>query len=290
MTKPPEARDLEALRQIMADLRTPKTGCPWDLAQTFSTIAPYTIEEAYEVADAIERNDLEDLKGELGDLLLQVVYHSQIAAEQNAFALDDVVGAICDKMIRRHPHVYGAEDHGDAPKMAKGFWERQKAEERQQRRVARGHDEQRDTENAELDAAPERLSEPSVLADVPRALPALSRATKLQGRAARVGFDWPDSKPVLAKISEEIAELAEAIEGKESPHRLQDELGDIFFALANLGRHLGVDSEAALSSTNAKFTSRFTYIEQRLADNGSSPEASTLEEMDALWNEAKLTE
>ena len=287
MTKPPESRDLEALRQIMEDLRDPKSGCPWDVEQTFSTIAPYTIEEAYEVADAIERGDLEDLKGELGDLLLQVVYHSQIADEQDAFALEDVVAGICEKMIRRHPHVYGADDHGGQPNMAKGFWERQKAKERQERldaRQASGEPE------AVIGGQLVATKVPSVLADVPRALPALSRATKLQGRAARVGFDWPDTKPVLAKISEEIAELGEAIDKAEPPHRLEDELGDIFFALANLGRHLGIDAEAALASTNAKFSSRFAYIERRLAETGSSPEASDLQEMDALWDEAKATE
>ena len=266
---PPARRDLAALARIMADLRTPETGCPWDLKQSFATIAPYTIEEAYEVADAIERHDMDDLRGELGDLLLQVVYHSQMASEDGAFDLDDVVGGICEKMIRRHPHVYGDAVNGDRPKLAKGFWERQKAKERAERGGDAGQ---------------------GILADVPRILPALSRAAKLQSRAARVGFDWPDTGPVFAKITEEIAELEAAIAADEPHSRLGEELGDILFVLANLGRHLGIDPEAALTSANAKFTRRFAHIEARLAEDGRKPEDSSLAEMDRLWNQAKAHE
>jgi len=268
MPLPPQTRDLAALRRIMADLRSPVTGCPWDIEQSFATIAPFTIEEAYEVADAIERDDMDDLRGELGDLLLQVVYHSQIATEAGAFDLEDVVAGICDKMIRRHPHVYG-----DRFEPEKGFWERQKAEERDLRQARRG-----------------KGDDDGVLADVPRALPALSRATKLQGRAARVGFDWPDTAPVFAKIAEEIDELKAAMEADEPRARLSEELGDILFVLANLGRHLGVDAEAALSSANAKFIRRFAYIEKRLAQDKRTPQTSNLEEMDRLWDEAKAAE
>ncbi len=273
MPLPPPSRDLIALRRIMADLRAPETGCPWDIEQSFATIAPFTIEEAYEVADAIERNDMDDLRCELGDLLLQVVYHSQMASEAGAFDLEDVIGEICDKMIRRHPHVYG---DGKTPE--KGFWERQKAEERALRQSQRGQSQHGEAAKSD------------VLADVPRALPALSRAAKLQGRAARVGFDWPDTAPVFAKITEEIAELRAAMTADEPPARLREELGDILFVLANLGRHLGLDPEAALSSANAKFIRRFAYIEKRLAQDGRAPEASDLEEMDRLWDEAKAAE
>lgn len=273
MPKPPQSRDLSALRQIMVDLRTPETGCPWDLEQDFATIAPYTIEEAYEVADAIERSDMEDLKSELGDLLIQVVFHAQMAAERGAFDLDDVVEGICNKMIRRHPHVYGKDDFGDKPALVKGFWERQKAKERRERQSVRGD---------EADAG--------VLADIPRALPALVRATKLQSRAARAGFDWPDTGPVFDKIEEEVAELRAAHEGRETTERLAEELGDIMFVLANLGRHLGVDTEAAVAQANTKFTRRFKYIEGRLAQDSRTPYDSDLTEMDSLWDEAKLAE
>jgi len=279
MPIPPPTRDLAALRRIMADLRAPDTGCPWDIEQSFATIAPFTIEEAYEVADAIERNDMDDLKGELGDLLLQVVYHSQMASEAGAFDLKDVVGEICEKMIRRHPHVYG-----DRKTPEKGFWERQKAEERAQRQTQRGQSQRGQSQRGK------KADKSDVLADVPRALPALSRAAKLQGRAARVGFDWPDTEPVFAKITEEIAELRAAMTADEPPARLSEELGDILFVLANLGRHLGLDPEAALSSANAKFIRRFAYIEKRLAQDKRTPEASDLEEMDRLWDEAKAAE
>lgn len=269
--KPPAGRDVEALRQLMDDLRDPETGCPWDIEQTFASIAPYTIEEAYEVADAIERGDMDDLRGELGDLLLQVVYHAQMAAEANAFTLDDVVAGIVEKMIRRHPHVYGEDAHGGAAKVAKGFWERQKAVERDAKALDAGR-------------------APGVLDDVPRALPALSRAVKLQGRAARVGFDWPDTGPVIAKAREELAELDDAIATGGDKSRIADELGDLFFVLANLGRHFGIDPEAALAGTNAKFTRRFGHVESRLEEAGRSPEDATLAEMDSLWDEAKALE
>lgn len=271
---PPKSRDLAALRRIMADLRTPGTGCPWDLEQDFATIAPYTIEEAYEVADAIERGDMDDLAGELGDLLLQVVYHSRMAEEAGAFDLDDVVAAICDKMIRRHPHVYGTATHGGKPRLAKGFWERQKAEERTARARGRGAD----------------AAAASALDDVPRALPALARAAKLQKRAARIGFDWPDTGPVLAKLREEVAELEDEIAAGAGRDRLADELGDILFVLANLARHHDIDPEAALAGTNAKFVRRFHHIERRLGEAGRAPAEASLAEMDRYWDEAKALE
>jgi len=277
--KPPKTRDLMALRQIMADLRDPHVGCPWDVEQDFGSISPYTIEEAYEVADAIERGSMDDLKSELGDLLLQVVYHSQMAHECEAFNLDDVIVGICDKMIRRHPHVYGTADDGGRPTIAKGFWEDQKAEERRQAEM-QSHGEGGNRTGATQ----------GVLADIPRNLPALNRAVKLQGRAARVGFDWPDTGPVFAKLAEEVGELQAAIDAGEPQVRLTEELGDILFVLANLGRHLGLDAEAALATTNAKFTRRFAYIEAQLAKAHKTPSESNLEEMDKLWDDAKRHE
>ena len=252
---------IDSLRLIMAALRAPETGCPWDLAQTFETIAPYTIEEAYEVADAIARNDLGELKDELGDLLLQVVYHSQMAHEVGAFALGEVVEAICSKMIRRHPHVFGSVREATAGR-AKSRWEDAKAEERGETRG----------EGSELDG-------------IPAALPSLTRAIKLQARAARVGFDWPSTDEVVEKIAEESAELRSAPEAARA-----EELGDLLFALANLARHHGIDAEAALRQANAKFERRFAYIETSLRSRGRTPSQSSLAEMDALWNEAKKTE
>ncbi|WP_367714762.1 nucleoside triphosphate pyrophosphohydrolase [Nitratireductor sp. GISD-1A_MAKvit] len=267
------SRDITRLLEIMKALRTPHTGCPWDVEQTFSSIAPYTIEEAYEVADAIERNDLDDLRDELGDLLLQVVFHARMAEEEDRFDFGDVVEAITTKMIRRHPHVFGdAQARGKG--MAKGMWETIKAQEKAERLARR-------TRNGEADSVP-----PAYLDDVPRALPALMRAHKLQARAARVGFDWGQSGPVLDKIEEEIGELREALEMRDDAHAAE-EYGDLLFAVVNLGRHLGYDPEAALSQTNDKFRRRFDFIERELRRAGRSLEEADLAEMEALWQRAK---
>jgi ATP diphosphatase len=256
-------RDIATLLAIMAALRTPVTGCPWDLEQDFATIAPYTLEEAYEVADAIERGDMGDLCEELGDLLLQVVYHSQMAAEDGAFTFEDVVEAINTKMIRRHPHVFGDEAARSAG-VAKGFWERIKAEER------KGTDKEH---MRHLDG-------------IPLALPALTRALKLQKRAAKVGFDWADISHVLDKVVEEAKELAEARETMPKD-RQAEEFGDLMFVMVNLGRHLGLDAEDALRHANTKFTRRFNYVEETLEVRGRSLEEATLEQMDAIWDEIR---
>lgn len=263
MTNPADLdpRQVATLRAIMVALRTPVTGCPWDLEQNFSTIAPYTIEEAYEVADAIERNDKADLCEELGDLLLQVVYHAQLAAEEKSFAFDDVVEAICRKMVRRHPHVFGDEKARSA-KLAKGFWDEMKAREKK---------------NGDASG---------LLDGVAVALPAMTRAVKLQAKAAKVGFDWPSIDFVYDKMNEEIAELQD----ETSPDKQAAEYGDLLFAMANLGRHLNIDPEHALRAANEKFLRRFRHIENELAKRGSAPEKSTLAEMDALWDEAKTLE
>ena len=268
------SRHIDRLIEIMAALRTPGSGCPWDLEQSFQTIAPYTIEEAYEVADAIARGDLDDLREELGDLLLQIVYHAQMAEEIGEFAFGDVVEAITTKMIRRHPHVFGDEEARSAG-MAKGMWEKikglEKAEKRSAR-LARGLDPE-DNGKGFLDS-------------VPVALPALTRALKLQEKAARVGFDWSEAAPILDKIEEEIGELREALaKGDSAP--IKDEFGDMLFAVVNLGRHLKLDSEAALGGTNEKFRSRFHHVERALEASGSSLEQATLDEMEALWQQAK---
>jgi tetrapyrrole methylase family protein/MazG family protein/ATP diphosphatase len=255
------------LVEIMARLRSPDGGCPWDLEQTFATIAPYTVEEAYEVADAIERGDLKDLKEELGDLLLQVVFHARMAEEAGAFDFADVAAAIGEKMVRRHPHVFGEVRHRSAAEQTEA-WEAIKAEERA----------------AKAGAAPA-----SLLDDVPVGLPALTRAVKLSKRAARVGFVWPSAREVLAKLHEEVGELEAEIEAGETD-KAREELGDVLFVCANLARELDVDPEAALRTTNAKFVRRFNYIEAALAARGSSPADSTLEEMDGLWNDAKAAE
>ncbi len=254
------------LREIMRRLRDPETGCPWDVVQTFETIAPYTIEEAYEVADAIARKDHGDLKDELGDLLLQVVYHARMAEEAGSFGFDEVVRAICDKMVRRHPHVFGEESRDKSPERQSADWERIKASEREGR--------------------PETAS---ALDGVAAGLPALTRAVKLQNRAARVGFDWPDAGHVTAKIAEEAAELAEAAESGDVDH-LREEYGDLMFVMANLARHLGIDPESALRDANLKFARRFRAVESALARNGRAPAESTLEEMDALWDAVKRSE
>jgi tetrapyrrole methylase family protein/MazG family protein/ATP diphosphatase len=264
---PPPATDrpIDRLLAIMARLRDAQSGCPWDLEQTFATIAPYTVEEAYEVADAIERGDLGDLKDELGDLLLQVVFHARMAEEQGAFAFDDVARAINDKMVRRHPHVFGDETYGSLDAQKAG-WESLKAEERS----AKGRDA-------------------SLLDDVPAGLPALTRAVKLSKRAARVGFVWPTLADVVAKLDEEVAELkAEIAVG--DVEKARQEMGDVLFVVANLARTLDVDPEDALRATNAKFTRRFRYIEQKLAERGRTPDQSDLAEMDALWDEVRAAE
>ncbi len=261
-------KTLPDLLAVMAALRTPGSGCPWDLEQTFATIAPYTIEEAYEVADAIARADLADLRDELGDLLFQVVYHARMAEEQDAFAFPDVVDAITVKMLRRHPHVFGTPEERAAG-AAPGFWDRAKAAERNEKGAGK------DT---------------SVLEHVPAALPALTRAIKLQNKAATVGFDWPSLAPVLAKLKEELAELEAEIGSTpaNADHKaVEEEFGDLLFVIANVARHLKLDPEAALRAANEKFIRRFRYIEERLAERGRAPAKSDLAEMDALWDEAK---
>src|SRR5262245_6528777 len=271
------SKDISRLIEIMAALRTPVTGCPWDLEQDFSTIAPYTLEEAYEVADAISRNDLVDLRDELGDLLLQVVFHARMAEEQAAFDFGDVVQAITEKMIRRHPHVFGDERARGAG-MAKGMWDVSKAEEkaaRRAQRMAAGRDPE-DHGSGYLDS-------------VPVAHPALTRALKLQEKAAKVGFDWKEAKPILDKIEEEIGELRDAIESGETAE-MEDEFGDVLFALVNFGRHLRIDPEKALRGTNEKFRSRLHAVQRALEERGSSLEAASLDEMEALWQRAKAAE
>ncbi len=262
---PSELPPLERLLAIMARLREPASGCPWDLEQTFATIAPYTVEEAYEVADAIERNDLSDLRDELGDLLLQVVFLARIAEEQGAFAFDDVARAISDKMIRRHPHVFGEEVYASGTSQT-AAWEAMKAQER----AGKGRDV-------------------SLLDDVPAGLPAMTRAVKLTKRAARAGFDWPDVTFVLDKLREEVGEMeAEIAAGDKDA--LRGEIGDVLFVMANLARKLDIEPEDALRATNAKFTRRFQFIEAALAKRGRTALESDLTEMDALWDAAKAAE
>ncbi|HEX8167038.1 MAG TPA: nucleoside triphosphate pyrophosphohydrolase [Beijerinckiaceae bacterium] len=273
MTKPTPSRDIARLIEIMARLRTPGSGCPWDLEQDFATIAPYTIEEAYEVADAIARGDLLDLKDELGDLLLQVVFHARMAEEAGAFAFGDVVESITQKLLRRHPHVFG--DAGNlSTEAVNALWGEIKRAEKEERRRARGLD-----------------SEPAdgVLAGVPAGLPALARADKLTRKAATVGFDWPNAREVIAKIEEEVEEVRDALE-TGSPAEVAAEIGDLLFAVANLARHAGVDPETALRCANAKFERRFAAVEQALAATGRKPAEATLAEMEALWVKAKEEE
>jgi MazG family protein len=264
MTHTPDAAlaPIDRLIEIMARLRDPKTGCPWDLEQDFKSIAAYTVEEAYEVADAIEREQYDELKDELGDLLLQVVFHARMAQEAGLFGFDDVAAAINDKMIRRHPHVFGDAVQRDSAAQTVE-WEAQKARERASSRKGDG-----------------------VLADIPLALPAVKRAQKLQARAARVGFDWPDAEQVFEKVAEEIAEVKQAIRLRD-PEEIAEEIGDLMFVCTNLGRKLDVNVEAATRSANAKFERRFGYIERALAARGRRPEDASLEEMEALWVEAK---
>jgi MazG family protein len=252
---------ISRLLQIMARLRDPQRGCPWDLEQNFRTIAPYTIEEAYEVADAIERDDYAALRSELGDLLFQVVFHSQMASERGTFAFDDVVTAICDKMERRHPHVFG-DAQIDSAAAQTVAWEEQKRQERAQ-------------------------SGASVLADVPLALPALTRANKLGKRAAQVGFEWPDVGGALDKLDEELRELRKELAEGGTQAGIANEIGDVLFCIVNVCRYLQLDPEAALRAANVKFECRFGYVEQRLKEQGRTPNEATLEEMDRLWDEGK---
>ena len=322
-------KSLADLLAVMAALRTPGSGCPWDLEQTFASIAPYTIEEAYEVADAIAQNDLGALKDELGDLLLQVVYHARMAEEAQAFDFADVADAITRKMIRRHPHVFGTAEERAAG-AAPGFWERIKADERAERaafvrshvvtspspRSSRGegrgeglpqtaaqgsapHPGPLPTEEwgAGIGAQPKAAGLPrqepgSILGDVPVALPALTRAVKLQDKAAKVGFDWPSLAPVFDKLKEELAELEEAVAGGAQANRghIEEEFGDLLFVIANVARHLKLDPEGALRAANQKFTRRFGHVEERLAADGRAPSQATLAEMDVLWDEAKARE
>ena len=265
------SRDISRLLEIMAMLRTPGSGCPWDLEQDFATIAPYTIEEAYEVADAIARGDLDDLRDELGDLLLQVVFHARMAEEQHAFAFGDVVEAITRKMIRRHPHVFADSSGRLTPSDVKGAWDRIKAEEKAERAARR---------------PPEDTSRKSLLASVKAGQPALARAMELQRKASSVGFDWNDPRAVLHKIREEADEIEAALD-RGNADELAEETGDLLFALVNLALHVGADPELALRGTNAKFERRFAYIERALEAKGRTMDGASLEEMDALWNEAK---
>ncbi len=270
-----ERPGIDRLLEVMARLRDPDGGCPWDLEQSFGTIAPYTIEEAYEVAEAIRQGDMTALRDELGDLLLQVVFHAQMAREAGSFDFDAVARGIADKMVRRHPNVFGDDDSDartSAPAQMRA-WETQKAAEREAR--ARAEDRT-----------------PSALDGVALALPALQRAEKLQKRAAQVGFDWPEPEPVYDKVAEEVAELREAASSAESSvgSAVAGELGDLLFACVNLARHLGVDPEAALRAANAKFTSRFHHVEAALAASGRRADQVGLTELDRLWDEAKRAE
>jgi ATP diphosphatase len=265
------SRDISGLLDIMAALRTPGSGCPWDLEQTFATIAPYTVEEAYEVVDAIARGDLDDLRDELGDLLLQVVFHARMAEEQHAFAFGDVVEAISRKMIRRHPHVFADKDGRLTPSDVKGAWDRIKSEEKAERSARRPTDD---------------TSQKSLLSGVKAGQPALARAMELQRKASSVGFDWNDPRAVLRKSREEADEIEAALDRGDAGE-LAEETGDLLFALVNLARHTGVDPELALRGTNAKFERRFGYIERTLASQGRRLEGTSLADMDALWDEAK---
>jgi ATP diphosphatase len=266
--------DIKRLIEIMAALRTPGTGCPWDLEQDFRTIAPYTLEEAYEVADAIERGDFDDLREELGDLLLQVVYHARMAEEAGEFAFADVVRSITEKMIRRHPHVFG-DAEARAAGSAKGMWNRIKQQEKDAKRAARL-----------ARGLPPEDGGAGYLDGIPVGMPALVRALKLQEKAARVGFDWKEAKPILDKIEEEIGELREAVAAGDRAAMI-DEFGDVLFSLVNFGRHLGIDAETALRGTNDKFRTRFHAVENALVAQDRTLAEASLDEMEALWQRAK---
>ncbi|WP_112945664.1 nucleoside triphosphate pyrophosphohydrolase [Rhizobium sp.] len=270
------SKDISRLIEIMAALRNPETGCPWDIVQTFETIKPYTIEEAYEVSDAIERNDMDDLCDELGDLLLQVVFHARMAEEAGEFSFGDVVEAITRKMIRRHPHVF-ARSEADTPDAVKKQWDdikQAEKRERAERRAARGISED---------------FKAGFLGSVQRSFPALTEALKLQERAAKVGFDWSAPEPILDKIEEEIGELREALASGDHA-KVSDELGDLIFAVVNIGRHVKADPEQSLRGTNTKFRRRFNHIETSLEAEGETLEAATLERMEELWQAAKAIE
>ena len=260
-------KDIKQLLKIMTKLRNPDGGCPWDVEQTFMTIAPYTIEEAYEIADAIEHGDMPALKDELGDLLFQVVFHAEMAKEQNLFDFGDVVAAVSDKMVRRHPHVFGNATIGNAEDQTTA-WEDMKEEER-------------------MDSV--HKQDPSVLAGIPVALPGLIRAEKLQKRAARIGFDWPTPERVMDKVHEEIAEVEDELAGERNPQRLSDEIGDLLFVCTNLARKLGIDAETALRNANVKFERRFRAMESRIAKTGD-PANATLAQMEASWVDVKRQE
>ena len=264
------SRDISRLIEIMAALRNPDGGCPWDLEQDFASIRHYTIEEAYEVADAIERQDFSDLREELGDLLLQPIFHAQMASEAGHFDIGDVVYAITDKMIRRHPHVFGDVDAGSAA-ASENRWEAIKVQERAAKAERKGE------------------TTPSILDDVPNVLPALARAGKLTKRAAKVGFDWPDFASVKAKVEEELAEATEAQASGDSA-AIQEEIGDLLFAVANLARHAGVDAEAALRDANFKFTRRFHHVEARCREDGVEPRDAGLDRLDGYWNEIRAAD
>lgn len=265
------ATPFERVKALMARLRNPENGCPWDVEQTFETIAPYTIEEAYEVCEAIAQNDMSALREELGDLMMQVVFHSQMADEAGDFDLDAVCDGLTRKMVRRHPHVFGGGDDRTAAEQTVA-WEEIKAAERAEK------------SGSETDPTP-----PSVLDNVPLAFPALTRAHKLQKRAARVGFDWPDTSGVLDKITEEAGEVAEAA-SQNDPDAIEDEIGDLLFAVTNLARHLDIDPEKALRRTNRKFTRRFQFVETSAQTSGQALSDMTLEQLEALWQAAKKAE
>ena len=270
------SKDISRLIEIMAALRDPKSGCPWDIVQSFETIKPYTIEEAYEVADAIERKDMHDLCDELGDLLLQVVFHARIAEEAGAFSFGDVVNAVTTKMIRRHPHVFAVSD-ASTPEAVKLQWDEIKSAEKRERAERRARSGLTEDFKA------------GHLGSVQRSFPALTEALKLQERAAKVGFDWSEPEPILDKIEEEIGELREALqEGRQD--KVADELGDLIFALVNIGRHVDADPETALRGTNTKFRRRFKHIETELEKSGETLEDATLERMEELWQAAKAIE
>ena len=262
------SRDISRLIEIMARLREKETGCPWDVEQDFRSIRHYTIEEAYEVADAIEREDYEDLRDELGDLLLQPIYHAQMAKEVGLFEIGDVIYAVTEKLIRRHPHVFANDEAGTAAS-SENRWEAIKAAERARKAERRGGEKS-----------------PSLLDDVPTGLPALTRAGKLAKRAARVGFDWPDTKSVVAKIEEELGEVQEALVGDNEAAK-SEEMGDLLFAVANLARHAGIDPEAALRDANAKFIRRFEHVEARCREDGAEISEAGLERLDRYWNEIR---
>ena len=268
-------RDLARLIEIMEILRTPVTGCAWDLAQTFETIAPFAIEEAYEVADAVARGDLLDLRDELGDLLLQVVFHARLAQERGIFDVGDVIAAINTKLVRRHPHIFG-DAKGLTPDQVKSQWDSIKAQEKAARTAERG--------------LPSAGDLPSALDRVPAGLPPLARARRLQAAAAAVGFDWPQVAPAIAKVREEIDEVEAALLEETSSTKTAEEIGDLLFSVVNVARHAGVDPDKAMTDANAKFTRRFRAVETRLAGESKTATAATLAELDAHWNQVKRDE